>query len=226
MADRCLPTTAATSAGLHALGQRGEAPDVGEQDGDHDLLGLDRGIRLGGETICELLRDERSQRLARGGLFHHGGVEPLELVHDGAPRVAVTARHAAEQLGDLPIDGFLGRIEGRGDLRVAHALGHHVEQLALAIGGIATPAEPLGDDRIDGAATGVHLADRTHQFIALGDAILQQVGEAAVAAAEQGECIGLIVVSRAARTHPVSGRSWTVSRARSRCLPAGNWGAS
>ena len=42
-----------------------------------------------------------------------------------------------EQLGHLTIDGLLRRAERLGDLLVAQALGHHVEQLALPIRGVA-----------------------------------------------------------------------------------------
>ena len=63
------------------------------------------------------------------------------------PADAFASRHAAEQLGHLTIDGLLGRAERGGDLLVAEALRHHVEQLAVALGGLAAPGEPLGDRR-------------------------------------------------------------------------------
>ena len=59
---------------------------------------------------------------------------------------------------------------------------------------VAAAGQPLGDRRVDGAAAGVHLADRARELVALGDPVLQQVREAALAPAEQRERVLLVVV--------------------------------
>ncbi len=104
------------------------------------------------------------------------------------------AGHPAEQLRHLPVDRFLGGVEELRDLGVAEALGHHVEQLPLAFHRVASSRKPLGDRRIHAAPTRVDLADRARQLVALRDVVFQQVGQAAVAAAEEGERVRLVVV--------------------------------
>ena len=51
-------------------------------------------------------------------------------------------------------------------------------------------------DRVHRAAAGVHLADRADELVALGDPVLQQVRQSAVALAEQRERVLLVVVGR------------------------------
>ena len=69
-----------------ALGQRREPADVGEQDRDLELLRLDRGLRMGGEPVGDLLRHERRERLLRRGLLDDGRMQPLELVDQAGAR--------------------------------------------------------------------------------------------------------------------------------------------
>ncbi len=177
-----------------ALRDRREPADVREQHAHHDLLRLDRRLRVRGQTVGQLLRHERRQGLARRGLFDDGGVQPLELVeHAGAGAVS---GHPPEQAGHLRVDRLLRGPERCGDLRVAHALGHHVQQLALTIGGVVTPGQPFSDHRIDGAAAGVDLADRARELVALRDPVLQQVRQAAVPTAQQRQGVRLVVVGR------------------------------
>ena len=112
---------------------------------------------------------------------------------DGAG-VPLARSHAPEEPGHTPVDGFLGGAERRGHLLVAHALGHHVEDLAIALVGLTATGEPLGDGRVHRAAAGCHLADRPSQLVALGDPVLEQIGQTAVPPAQQRDRVGLVIV--------------------------------
>ena len=89
------------------------------------------GCAASRSASCE--RHEGRERLAGLGLLDHGGMHPLELVDQARPATAVG--HPSEQLGHLPVDGLLRRAERGRDLLVAESLGHHVEQLTVALGG-------------------------------------------------------------------------------------------
>ena len=56
--------------------------------------------------------------------------------------------------------------------------------------------EPVDDRRVERGAAGGHRADGLHQLVALGDAVLQQVGVAGRALAQQGDGVLGVVVLR------------------------------
>src|SRR6266545_1449981 len=65
---------------------------------------------------------------------------------------------------------------------------------AVAARGLAPTRKPLGDDRINRRPSVGNLPDGSDQLVALCDPILQQVGQPALALAEEGDGVGLVVV--------------------------------
>jgi hypothetical protein len=128
------------------------------------------------------------------GRSHHGRVQALHLVDRlRAPRLRL-GRHTSEQLGHLAVDRLLGGAESGRHLFVAETFRHHVQDRAILVGRVVPAGEPCGDGGVDRAAARVHLADRARQLVALGDVVLQQIRQTAVAAAEQGQGVGFVVV--------------------------------
>ena len=83
-----------------------------------------------------------------------------------------------------------------GHLLVAQALRHQSRSSPVVLGGLAPSRQSLGDRGVDRAPARRHLADRADELVALRDPVLQQVGEPALALAEQRDRVRLVVVGR------------------------------
>ena len=97
-----------------ALGDRGEAADVAEQDRDLELL-LGPIAPARAEVLGDLRGTNERSVAAMAGLLDDRRVQALHLV-DRRWRSPVRRRHAAEQLGDAAVDGLLRRAERGGHL--------------------------------------------------------------------------------------------------------------
>src|SRR4051794_5729103 len=115
---------------------------------------------------------------------------------DGEDAAVVGVRRGqaelAEDVRDVFLDGALGHDEARGDRVVRPPLGHQPEHFALARGELvehavlAAAAEELGDRLgVHRRAALRHAPDGVDELAHVGDAVLEQVADAAAAIREQ-----------------------------------------
>ena len=104
-----------------------------------------------------------------------------------------------EQLLHVVAHRLGGGLAGDRDRLHRTTLGDEAQQLLVLRGQPAVVGDrlhqPVDDHRVEGGAAGRHGADRLHELVALGDAVLQLVGVAGRALAEERDgVLGVVVL--------------------------------
>ncbi len=186
--------------GVGVLGDRGVAADVAHHHGHVERLGFTDRPALGDELIGDAGGEEPAEALALFLAFDDRPVEPTQTVECAR----LPARDAFGEMDEQPLhpvcDCRWCGVQGHRDRLDGAPAGDHLEQFVV-IGTEAAGSPDRVDQRrhdhgVEHRATGGHLADRSGELVALGDAVLQEVGVPGGAFGEQRHrVVGVVVLA-------------------------------